>query len=61
MNFRFRSPFPRDYDIERIPEIRGSSAIRRIGDGGGPILRVVPYDGDPFLLCCRIGPPLLKS
>lgn len=42
--------FDRDYEIEWLRDMPTSSAIERYGAGGGPILRVTPHDGTPFIV-----------
>lgn len=42
--------FDRDYDIEWLRDMPTSSAIEWYGVGGGPILRVTPRDGTPFIV-----------
>lgn len=41
--------FSREYEIEWIRDMPSSRATSVFGHGGGPILRVTPHDGKPFI------------
>jgi hypothetical protein len=50
MAFRFKQPFPSDYNVEQLSRLPADEDLPIFGDGGGPILRVTRADGSKFIL-----------
>lgn len=48
--FPFDETFEREYDVDVLRDMPSSPSIPRYGAGGGPIMRVTPHGGRPFIV-----------